>query len=311
MADLNPKRTVLLAKIEATYNTDPTPVEAADAVLIENPAMQFEGARMHERNPTKPSLGALNSLYAGSLMTVTFDVDIKGSGTAGTAPEYGPLLRACGLGEAIVAVTSVTYEPVSTAFESVTIYWFVDGLKYILTGCRGTVTGAVGIGATAKLSFSMTGHFTGPTDVALAAPTYSAITPLAMLNLTSFTVDSFAAIVSAINFDLGLEVGTPDDLSATDGFGEVQISGRRVTGSIDPMETLVATYDWVTKWKADTAAVLTTGAIGAAGNIFNLSFPKAQYTELSSGDRAGMLTRDITFLAGENVADDEISLVFT
>ncbi|MCK7495178.1 MAG: hypothetical protein MZW92_31855 [Comamonadaceae bacterium] len=44
-------------------------------------------------------------------MQLTFDVEIKGSGAAGTAPELGVLLKGCGFGETVVAVTSVTYAP--------------------------------------------------------------------------------------------------------------------------------------------------------------------------------------------------------
>ena len=118
--------------------------------------------------------------------------------------------------------------------------------------------------------------------------------------------------IEGFNVDLANEIGTPDDLSAVDGFGEVTITGRKVTGSIDPLATLIAAYDWVTKWKADTATALNTGAIGAtAGNIYTLSFPKAQIQEIGRGERGGVLSREIAFLAGENVADDEISLAFT
>ena len=42
---------------------------------------------------------------------VTFEVEMAGSGTAGTAPAFGPLLKACGNSETIVTDTSVTYAP--------------------------------------------------------------------------------------------------------------------------------------------------------------------------------------------------------
>ena len=63
-------------------------------------------------------------------------MELAGSGTAGTAPRYGALLQACGLSETIVASTSVTYAPVSSAFSSATIYFNNDGIRHILTGCR-------------------------------------------------------------------------------------------------------------------------------------------------------------------------------
>ena len=114
------KRQVLLAKIESTYNTDPTPVAATDAIQVENLAWSFTGQRMTPQEAVSPSLGKLKSLYGGTLMQITFDMHVKGSGTAGTAPESGVPLRSCALGETIVATTSVTYAPVSSSHESCT-----------------------------------------------------------------------------------------------------------------------------------------------------------------------------------------------
>jgi hypothetical protein len=48
---------------------------------------------------------------------VEFDVDLVGSGTAGTAPAWGPLIQACAFAEVIVASTSVTYNPVSSGLQ--------------------------------------------------------------------------------------------------------------------------------------------------------------------------------------------------
>ena len=305
------KRTVLGIKIESTYNTDAVPVAATDAVLVDNPQYQLDG-RMYDRIPVKNTLGALPGLYGGALMTITFDADVKGSGVAGTAGELGPALRACGLQETVVPATSVTYAPRSSGHESVTIYMWQDGLLYKMTGARGKVTAALKTGEPGKLSFSFMGHFTGPTDVALPAPTYDAAVPVALLGLSGFLVDSYAATVSSIAFDMGTEIGTPDDISAADGYDEVTITGRRVTGSIDPLLKTVATYDWVGKWQAAGAAALATGTVGAsAGNIFALSMPKVQYSAVGPSERSGVLAREVAFLAAENTGDDELSLAFT
>src|SRR5688500_3893116 len=147
-------REVILAKIETTYNIDPGLAAADDAILVENPSWSYEGAKMYARSPVRPSLAPLKSLFGGSLMTVTFDVEVKGSGSAGTAPELGTLLRMCGLGETVVGATSVTYAPVSTAHESGTIHYYSDGKLHILTGCKGTFSANLETGGCGKLSFT-------------------------------------------------------------------------------------------------------------------------------------------------------------
>ena len=306
------KRQVILVKIEATYGVDPTPTALADSVLAENLAPAFEGARMHERAPTKPSLGTISKVFGGTLKTMSFDVYLKGSGTAGTAPEIDPLLRACGLGVTNVPVTSDTYAPVSTSIESCTIYWYEDGLEHKLIGCRGNVSFAITAGEPGKLSFTMTGHYTKATDVSLVSPTYDSTVPPSVISLSNFLLDSVAFNVAAITLDMGIVLAMPADITGVDGYGDITITDRAPTGSIDPLSTLIATYDWVTKWQADTVAALTTGAVGGtAGNKWTLACPTIQYTEPAPGDRDGIITRQVAFAANENAGDDEMSLAFT
>jgi hypothetical protein len=266
---------------------------------------------MAERPAVRASLAPHKSLFAGSLLSVTFDAEIKGSGAAGTAPEIGVLLRACGFAETVVAVTSVTYKPASSGHESITLYLYEDGMRYIVTGCRGTVTGSLATGAVGKLSFTFTGHFTGPADVALATPTYNATVPPVLINVP-FAIDSYSAVISKLDFDLGLTLAKPDNIAATDGYGQLQITGRATSGTIDPEATLAATYAWVTKWKSSASYALTTGTVGStAGNRYTVSMPAVVYSELGNGDRDGILTREIKFMAVESSGDDEISIAFT
>lgn len=304
-------RAVLLAKVEATYNTDSVPVAGTNAVLVENLSFSYDGVRMAERMPVRSSLGKVKPIYAGALGQLTFDVELKGSGAAGTAPELGPLLRGCGFSETLVAVTSATYKHASSAHASLSFYFFEDGLRYIMTGARGSVSLSMQTGATGKLSFTFTGHIANPTDVALATATYNATVPAPVI-AGAFSLDSYSAIIAKLDCDWGIEIGKPDNLSASDGYGEIQITGRNVTGSVDPEATLVAAYDWIAKWKSSAAYALATGTIGTvAGNRYALTMPAVTYTEIGPGDREGILTRELKFVAAESAGDDEASLAFT
>ena len=302
------KRELVLVEIESTYGTDPTPV-GTDAVLVENVSWSHAGARMAERNPIKSTLGKEQSIYAGTLMEMSFDIEIKGSGTAGTAPEIGKLLRACGMGETIVASTSVTYAPISTAMESITVYFYEDGSRYILTGGRGTVSFAMATGEVGKASVTITGHIASPTDVALATPSYNSTVPSAMISVP-FSAGGYSAVINSLSLDIGNEIATPGDISAADGYSEIIITDRDPSGSFDPEQTLIATADFIGDWKAGTSLNITTGAIGATGgNIYTLTAPTSFYREVSPSDRDGLRTMDITFgCAGDDAA---FSLAFT
>lgn len=312
MVALSPKRTVVLAKIESTYNTDSVPVAATDAVKCTNPQIAPVNLRLHQLMETKPSYSKQPRIFGGRLFQVTLEVYLKGSGTAGTPPEYGPLLRACGWSETIVPVTSVTYAPVTPGAESCTIYYFKDGKRYAVTGCRGTFTATIEDGVPARLLFTMTGHCTGPTDVALPSPTYQATAPVAAINLASLAVDGYTAPVSAINFDSGNVIEPFDNITEVDGYGEVNIGDRDVVGSLDPVEVLNATYDWDAKFKADTVAAFDTGTVGGTGgNIWRVQMPQLGYLDVVPSERQGVCSLDVPFYAAENAGDDEVSLAFT
>ncbi len=305
------KRAVVLAKIETTYNTDSVPTATADAVLVEN--LQYAPAeqRMYQQPTVGATLAMVAQVYGGSLLQVTFDVALKGSGALGTAPDVGVFLRACGIGETISAGVSVTYKPVSASQESITIYLYEDGKRYVLTGVRGNVSFSGTVGEPGKLSFTLTGHWTSPATVTLPTPTLDATIAPVLLS-AGFTVNSYSAVISAFSYDLGNTVAFPPDINAPDGFSEIIITGRDVNGSIDPEEVLVATQDFVTLWKSGTPMAMSTGVIGAnAGNRWQKSLPKITYRDWATGDRDGVRTAEMPFGAEEVNGDDEISLVFT
>src|SRR3972149_430376 len=103
-------RALLLAKIEAEYGTDPTPAQSVNAILCDLPEIEPVFKKMDRLN-VKAFLGQRPAISIGEAVKITFNTEIKGSGAAGTAPEIGVLFRGCGMDEAVVPATSVTYTP--------------------------------------------------------------------------------------------------------------------------------------------------------------------------------------------------------
>lgn len=307
---MNKKRSVLLVKIESSYGVDPTP-GGTDAVLVENLTPSNEGLRMVERPAVRVNLEPLQSVYGGRLESRSFDVEVKGSGTAGTPPEIDELLRSCAMAVTNVPATSDTYKPASSSHESCTIYDYLDGKRTILTGCRGNLTGAGEAGGVFKFSFTMTGHVAAETDIALASPTYDSTVPVALVSVP-FSIGAYSAIINALNFDMGNTVSMPPDISASDGYGEIQIVSRGITGSFDPENVLIATNDFKDDFISGTNLVLDTGVIGGtAGNKVQITLPAVYYNDFSDGDRDGISTLEMPFAALESSGDDDISIIFT
>lgn len=304
-------RTVLLAKIESTYNTDSSP-GAGDAILVEDiTPPSSEGLRMIERPVVRSNISPLKPVYGGRLATVSFSCELKGSGSAGTAPEVDALLRACAMDSTIVASTSVTYKPVSSSHESCTIYYYLDGTLHVMTGCRGTFTLQLETGNKPMATFTMTGHVADPTDTSIVTPTYDSTVPAALIGVP-FSIGSYSAVINALSFDMGSTIATPPDISAADGYGEVRVTAFAPTGSIDPENTLASANDWYDDFTSTSALALTTGAIGGtAGNIMQVDMPAVTYTDIGHADRDGVSTLDTPFIAADSSGDDFISIAFT
>ena len=188
------RKRLIRVKKESTYGTDATPV-GTDALLVRNLEITPVEADVVSRDLIRNYLGNSPQLLANTRVSITFQVELAASGTAGTAPRYGSILQACGMSETIVATTSVTYAPVSSAFSSASIYFDNDGIRHILTGCRGSFTLTGEVGQIPTIDFTMVGVYNAPTDTALPSTTFSAqASPLIFKqgNTSSFSYFSYA-----------------------------------------------------------------------------------------------------------------------
>ena len=106
--------TPAFGKAETTYGTDSTPTGTANAILVRNLEITPIQADAVERELIRGYMGNFEVLLANQRVEVTFDVEMAASGTAGTAPKWGPIMKACGNSETVVANTRVTYAPISS-----------------------------------------------------------------------------------------------------------------------------------------------------------------------------------------------------
>jgi len=312
MALLLRKRLILI-ETESTYGTDPTPT-GADAVLVSDLSITPQSSDVVSRDLIRPYLGASAQLLANTRVECTFSVELAGSGTAGTAPQYGKALKACGLAETIAAGTSVTYDPVSSGFESVTIHYNIDGVRHKMTGCRGTVAITAAVGEIPTLDFSFTGIYNAPDDTALPSPTYAnQANPLLFKNgnTTSFQLLSFAGNLQDFSFELGNEIVYRELIGATK---EVLITNREATGSVSIEAVLMASKDYFASAVNDAAALgnlqFTHGS--TAGNIVQFTSSKIDIGDISYGDSDGIAMLEIPYTCVPTSATaTEFDLIYT
>jgi hypothetical protein len=315
MSGLLVSNEVILLKTEVTYNTDPTPTAGSNALLMSNPQFSSNNLRMNDRGAVRGSIGQLQKVYGGHLAQLTFRVEAKGSGAAGTAPEIGPALRSCAMDETIVASTSVTYQPVSTSHESCTIYYYEGGRKlHILTGCRGMVKLGLDAGGILFFDFTFTGHHTQPTDASQPTPTYNSQVPKAALSM-AVSINGVTAIVArSWAWDLGNKIECGGSVAAADGYGPVIVTGRDVTGQLVIESELDSVLDLEALLVAGTRFAFASGTLGGtAGNRVVVSTPSSStfVTDFSLQESNGIRGRSIPLAVDDSTSDQELSIIFT
>jgi len=311
MALLTRKR-LLLAKAEATYGTDSSPA-GTDAVLVREMEITPLQSDTVDRELIRPYLGASQQLLANTRVEITFQVELAGSGTAGTAPRFGSILKACGFSETIVSSTSVTYAPVSSSFSSVTLYYNVDGVRHKLTGCRGNFTLNGTVGEIPYIEFTMTGIYNAPTDTALPSATYTnQAVPLVFKdgNTTSFELLSYAGCLQSVELDMGNEVIYRELVGCSK---EVLITDRKVTGTVMIEAVALATKNYFTAATSDTTLGNLQFTHGTtAGNIITVSSSTIDLGDVSYEDQDGITMLSIPVVAvPSGSGNDEVSIVFT
>ena len=311
MALLTRKR-LILAKAEATYGTDPTPTGSSNAILVRNLNIVPLQSDIVQRELIRPYLGNYEQLLAQTRVQVTFEVELAGSGAAGTAPAYGPVLKACGLSETVVATTSVTYAPVSTSFSSVTIYFYQDGIRHIVTGARGTFTLNGQVGAIPTIAFTMTGIYNAPTDTALASPTYAnQATPLIFKNgnTTSFSAFSYSGALQSIDLNIGNDIVYRELIGGTK---EVLITDRKPAGTMSIEAVLLATKNYFTVSTGSTTGSVSFQHGTTAGNIATLTMAQTDLADASYAELNGIAMMNLPYVATPTAAgNDELSLAYT
>lgn len=94
---------LLLAKVEAQLGVEEAPTPAANAVRVRLPLAYQTQPNVLETNYAQGGIDESAPLVGPGLSSLTCGGILGGSGTAGTAPDIAPLLRACGFAETVTA----------------------------------------------------------------------------------------------------------------------------------------------------------------------------------------------------------------
>lgn len=268
---MNWKQKLILAKIETTYGVDPVPTGATNAILATNASIAPMEGQDVNRNLERPYFGSSRSVPVGLYATLSFDVELQGSGAAGTAPTWGPLLRACGVAQTINAGVSTVYNPITASPESVALHFHIDSDRHVLLGSRGTCTFALNAQNLPYIKFVFTGLFSQPSAQAMPTPTYIAPEPgvATSVNTPTFTIGGTAMILRSFELMLNGKI-EPRMLIGSE---TIRLIDRMETAKAQVEAVALATYNpWTTATAGTIKAIsLVHGTV--AGKIATLSLP--------------------------------------
>ena len=306
------QKSILLAKIESTYATDPTPTTSADAISVYNVELEIV-REPNERIPIDVTLSPLTPVMGMGEAKVSFECDLKNSGTAGTAPDWLVLAKGCGYANTNVPATSDTLKPDDTPTDSVTIWTYKDGLLYKVVGCRGEMKLDFEAGKLVKLKFEFQGRYAIPTDIALpAAVTLDSTKPVPAL-ATSFTLGSYAAVIDKLELGLNNEIVKNEDMNATYGVQSFEIVSRKPKGKCGINAILRATSnaDFWSYMDAGTTKALSIVIGSVAGNIATITAPVCVVTSVKPVSKDGIDMFELEFDLTRSSGGDELSIALT
>lgn len=376
MSKIANKKTIL-AKIESVYGTDPTPTGAANAILVRNLDVQPFVGEQTSRDLIRAFLGNSDTIVAQRYVTATFEVEFAGSTSPGTAPAWGPLLRACAFGQSLTtAAISITrtgstatatlashgftvgatvtisgateteyngvqtiltvpnantftftvsgtpdtpatgspvvgrtsvYAPISSSFESVTLYYNIDGILHKITGAFGSVGFTLNVKQIPVMRFNFIGIYNAPTDTSAPDCTFTAFQIpkiVSTANTTTASLFSYSGLIESMNLDMANDVQYITRI----GGESVSIIDRKPSGNIVMELPTIAAKDFFTIANDGTTGALSIVHGLYSGNKVALSAPRVSIGNPSYSESQGIQMLNIPIVAAPNTGNDEVTV---
>ena len=225
----------LLAKVESSYGTDPTPTVADNGVRgvgrIWN-ALSPEWAFPNLREDTMSNslIGVAPGTPEGRIVTIDYAVQLMGAGAAYSSstpvrPEADPFIMACGFARTHTDTASseaVDYDLADTNHASITVWVYAGGKLFKVVGCRGNMTWSPQAGGLGQVQFQLQGiMLDAPTETAVPSITYDAVVPPPAVSMGLALVpsggSSWTPRTQALEVTTGHDMPRLDDVNSAQG----------------------------------------------------------------------------------------------
>lgn len=386
--ELSSRSQLILAKIETTEGSDSSPTGAANAVLCSAlSAKSLEGESI-DLDYIRASFGNSPKLRVNDYGTYSMTVDIAGSGTAGSVPAWGPLLRGCAALETTqtaltgtaaagaagtitlagtapttvdllvglpITITSGTgsgqtrwikaysasrvasifgswdttpdntsaysipafafYKPISTGFESLSVYRTIDTMLFKGLAGKGNAVFDLTAKQRPNIKFDYMATYNAPDNTGGSiTPVYTSWkrpVPVNSANTTGYflglPIDGSASGLQVQNFsfDLGVQVAKRQLI----GVEKIKVTDRKSKGSVtfDAVPTTLKTVHEYIRTVSSDPLLITHGT--TAGNRFSLFAADVSLDDLADGEDNGTAQFQCNFSANPIDGNDEFRIV--
>ena len=300
------RKRVLAAKIETTPGTAVS-LTAADAAMNIFDAEIQPQIEFVERQG-QGSFSQLPGTLGPEGGVATFATELVGGATV---PKWAStLLPACGFVDASNVFSPKSEAPGSNV-KTLTIALYQDGIVKKLRGCAGNVVFKFLAGKVVRVEFTFTGIWVAPTDTAiLSGITYPTTSPLRLVS-SALTVGAWSPKIAELTLDIGSQVVMREDAADASGYAHGLITGRKVSGSMNPESTLAATNNIFGDMTSRNEKALSA-VLGSTGNKCTFAAPKLQWTNPQTADRGDLQTDQAAFQLNRSASagDDELTITF-
>lgn len=307
---INEKAKVILAKVEAVEGVDIVPTAAADAILTRNFSSNPLEVDILERNLDLPTVGRSKSATTNARQTMSFEVEIAGSGTANTATRWSRLLQACGMAAPSVIVgppAKVEQKFGVAPFSSASIYHFFESERRRALGAKGTFGMNFTAGAFPFANFDFTGLLPAATPFDTAAPgvpDFAAFKDPVEVNSanTTFTLDGFAAVLRSLEFSANANIAVRNLV----GSRRVNRGNHALAGTVTMEAPTAAAKNYLSTLQSGAEVALSLIHGVTAGNIVEVAMTQVQLLSVSQSNEEDVLMFAFDFGANVTVGSDDI-----
>jgi hypothetical protein len=301
------RKLALLHKTEAIYGADAVPL-AANALIGTNVTFTpLEGQEV-SRDLLLPYMGNQGIVLAGMYGRAEFDIEIAGSGAAGTAPKWGSIARVAGMSETIVAGTSVTYQIIEDAVESGSLYFVSDKVQHVLLGGQANIAPSWTPSAIPRFRVTYVGLLGEITDVGVMPAVSQAgwTTPVHVSKAnTQMSLHGWTSIAESLSLDLG-NVLTPRFLIGDE---KIIISDRSSAGTAVVEAKSLSEVDWFDRAIKRTRGPLSLTHGTTAGNIVEVTAPAVEIGRPTQGQTNGIVNYSLPLSLVPVTGRDELKIV--